>query len=97
MARLSALASGAMVVLSLADVRGVPLPQEARSYMDEHQLMFFMSQLIEDLIRNKPSNPWDYIDSYLSAKRLMPPLAELRKWGHDNFELGLSKLGIPAT
>jgi hypothetical protein len=42
---------------------------ETCSYMDECEIDVWVAGVLEDLVREQPSNPWEYIDSKLAEKR----------------------------
>lgn len=42
---------------------------EARKYMDEHNLLGWVQELLEMLIRDRPSDPWDHIDKHTDHAR----------------------------
>jgi len=42
---------------------------EARAYLDEHDLFTWIQGLLQNLIHDRPSNPWDYIDTHTAAAR----------------------------
>jgi hypothetical protein len=43
----------------------------ARTYLDEHQLLMFVQSLLQGLIRDRPIDPWEYInEASLTAKKV---------------------------
>jgi hypothetical protein len=50
------------------------LALQARTYLDDHQLLMFVQSVLQGLIRDRPEDPWDYInEASLSAKKLGVP------------------------
>jgi len=46
----------------------------ARTYLDDHQLLMFVQSMLQGLIRDRPDDPWDYInDMSLLSKKLGVP------------------------
>lgn len=41
----------------------------ARGYLDEHRLLEWVQGLLQDIIRDRPGDPWEYIDACTAAAR----------------------------
>ena len=48
------------------------LALQARTYLDDHQLLMFVQSLLQGLIKDRPTDPWEYINEahtkYFSAR-----------------------------
>mmetsp|Transcript_130431 Transcript_130431/g.230481 ORF Transcript_130431/g.230481 Transcript_130431/m.230481 type:complete len:943 (-) Transcript_130431:62-2890(-) len=62
---------------------------DARSYLDEHNLLQWVQSLLQELIKDRPGDPWTYIDKQTAkmreklggeaSKEAPPPVTELPK------------------
>lgn len=46
---------------------------QARSYLDEHDLVSSLQLMLQEVIKNKPSDPMDYMIGYLGRNKTSPP------------------------
>eukprot|EP00929_Paragymnodinium_shiwhaense_P014304 TRINITY_DN122208_c0_g1_i1.p1 TRINITY_DN122208_c0_g1~~TRINITY_DN122208_c0_g1_i1.p1 ORF type:complete len:1134 (+),score=327.81 TRINITY_DN122208_c0_g1_i1:69-3470(+) len=49
----------------------------ARGYMEQHNLMAWVHDMIEGLITDTPKNPWSYIEKHLAKTRTDKPASQL--------------------
>lgn len=61
---------------------------QARTYLDEHSLLHWVQEMLQDIIRDKPVDPWAYINEHTSqkskkmeAKDPAEPLSKQVEWG----------------
>lgn len=53
---------------------------EQRAYLDSHDLLPWVNSLMQDLIRDRPGDPWKYIDAITeSARRKSAPSSKLEE------------------
>mmetsp|Transcript_25101 Transcript_25101/g.58267 ORF Transcript_25101/g.58267 Transcript_25101/m.58267 type:complete len:423 (-) Transcript_25101:46-1314(-) len=55
--------------------------KEARAYLDKHDLLQWMQLVMQDLLRDQPTDPWRYIDAHTERMRQRDPAVAARGRG----------------